>query len=273
VLLLLSSLTSCDPGSISDTLEALVTSKVRVSVVCLAAETKLARDLTIKTGGTFGVALNEGHLRDLMWESIPPPALTGTQANKQPAPGGARSSQPASDLMMMGFPTRLPDSGFATLCACHANLKPEGFLCPRCGAKLCDVPTDCDVCGLLVVSSPHLARSYHHLFPVAAWAIVCVSLATIRDFHVFADQRSGLPIPGPFRSTHRRSHLPARAARRRSRPSRLPPRFGGRFRRQRTSASARPAGTVAQSATPTFVQTATRCTYPLKEGLLRSIAD
>lgn len=187
MLLLLSSLTSCDPGSISDTLEGLVTSKVRVSVVCLAAETKLARDLTIKTGGTFGVALNEGHLRDLMWESIPPPALTGEQPNRQPAPG-ARSNQPASDLMMMGFPTRLPDSGFATLCACHANLKPEGFLCPRCGAKLCDVPTDCDVCGLLVVSSPHLARSYHHLFPVASWAIVCVSLAVTGVTLRHADQ-------------------------------------------------------------------------------------
>lgn len=132
----------------------------------------------MKTGGTFGVALNEGHLRDLMWESIPPPALTGSAADKAAPAAGGRASQPASDLMMMGFPTRLPDSGFATLCACHAHLKPEGFLCPRCGAKLCDVPTDCDVCGLLVVSSPHLARSYHHLFPVAAWAIVCARSLT-----------------------------------------------------------------------------------------------
>lgn len=74
--------------------------------------------------------------------------------------------------MMMGFPTRLPETGPPTLCACHALLKPEGFLCPRCGAKLCDVPTDCDVCGLLVVSSPHLARSYHHLFPVGGWSVV-----------------------------------------------------------------------------------------------------
>lgn len=174
---MLSSLTSTDPGSISDTLESLIQSKVRVSVVCLAAETKLARDLSVKTGGTFGVALNEGHLKDLMWESIPPPALVGTQADKVPLGAASRANQSTastSDLMMMGFPTRLPDSGFATLCACHAKLKPEGFLCPRCGAKLCDVPTDCDVCGLLVVSSPHLARSYHHLFPVAAWTIVYV---------------------------------------------------------------------------------------------------
>lgn len=172
VLLLLSSLTSCDPGSISKTLASLVSSKLRVSVVCLAAETKLARDLSSQTGGSFGVALNEGHLKDLIWDAITPPALTsgGPPASRNVSGVG---KAPASDLMMMGFPTRLPETGPVTLCACHAQSKPEGFLCPRCGAKLCDVPTDCDVCGLLVVSSPHLARSYHHLFPVGGWSAVC----------------------------------------------------------------------------------------------------
>lgn len=176
VLLLLSSLTSTDPGSISHTLNGLVTSKIRVSVVSLAAETKLAKDLSTRTGGTFGVAMNEGHLKDLIWDAIPPPALTatsaGSRATSATAGGTATKSGPAADLMMMGFPTRLPDTGPPTLCACHAFLKPEGFLCPRCGAKMCDVPTDCEVCGLLVVSSPHLARSYHHLFPVGGWGVV-----------------------------------------------------------------------------------------------------
>ena len=39
-------------------------------------------------------------------------------------------------------------------------------MCPRCSAVVCDIPADCPVCGLTLVSSPHLARSYHHLFPV-----------------------------------------------------------------------------------------------------------
>ena len=29
-----------------------------------------------------------------------------------------------------------------------------------------ELPGGCHVCGLTLVSSPHLARSYHHLFPV-----------------------------------------------------------------------------------------------------------
>ena len=112
--------------------------------------------------GTFGVALNEGHFKDLLFELIPPPAQRAT--GRTGGPGSA-----SADLMMMGFPTRLPDTSPRALCACHSELKSEGFLCPRCMAKLCDVPTDCDICGLMIVSSPHLARSYHHLFPVKAY--------------------------------------------------------------------------------------------------------
>ena len=33
-------------------------------------------------------------------------------------------------------------------------------------ARMCGLPSDCRVCGTTLVSSPHLARSYHHLFPV-----------------------------------------------------------------------------------------------------------
>jgi transcription initiation factor TFIIH subunit 2 len=116
--------------------------------------------------GTFGVAMNEGHFKDLLFELIPPPAA---QQNAGPAGGAAKMS---ADLMMMGFPQRLPDTAPAALCVCHAEMRAAGFLCPRCGARLCDAPTDCDVCGLMIVSSPHLARSYHHLFPVKPYSAV-----------------------------------------------------------------------------------------------------
>ena len=29
-----------------------------------------------------------------------------------------------------------------------------------------DIPSTCHICRLMLVSSPHLARSYHHLFPI-----------------------------------------------------------------------------------------------------------
>jgi len=167
ILILFGSLTTCDPGNIHDTLDICVQNKMRISVVALAAEMKICRDLCDKTGGQFGVAMNEGHFKDLLFELVPPPVQCTTTRT-----GNGPTANPAADLMMMGFPSRLPDTSPASLCVCHSELKSEGFLCPRCQAKVCDVPTDCDICGLMIVSSPHLARSYHHLFPVLPYAPV-----------------------------------------------------------------------------------------------------
>lgn len=55
---------------------------------------------------------------------------------------------------------------------CHLDtttgckLSTAGFLCPQCQAKYCELPVECKCCGLTLVSAPHLARSYHHLFPL-----------------------------------------------------------------------------------------------------------
>lgn len=178
VLVLFSSLTTTDPGSIHKTLSKLLTAKMRVSIIALAAELKICRLITEKTQGKFGVALNEAHYRELLFEMIQAPAtmMQGTvglksamDAVSRRAAGvtsgsksrsGASSKAPPADLMMMGFPTRLPlaGAGAVGLCACHGLIKRGGYLCPRCGAKACEVPMDCEVCGLMIVSSPHLAR-------------------------------------------------------------------------------------------------------------------
>jgi len=176
ILIIFGSLTTCDPGNVHDTVEACVKDRIRVNVVALAAEMRICRDFCVRTGGNFGVALNEGHFKDLMFESISPPAqranpssIAGSQAPPQGGtvpPTLSSGAGAGSDLLIMGFPTQIPASSSPSLCACHAELKRQGYICPRCSAKLCDVPTDCDICGLMIVSSPHLARSYHHLFPV-----------------------------------------------------------------------------------------------------------
>ena len=190
IIILFGSLTTCDPGNIHDTLDSCIKNKIRISVVALAAEMKICRDLCDKTGGVsfslfafiefaipiskvgqFGVAMNEGHFKDLLFELVPPPAQKAL-SRATGAGTAAANNNLAADLMMMGFPTRLPDTSPQSLCVCHSELKSEGFLCPRCLAKVCDVPTDCDICGLMIVSSPHLARSYHHLFPVKPYEAV-----------------------------------------------------------------------------------------------------
>lgn len=173
VVVIFGSLTTCDPGNIHDTMHALAKNNIRVSMVCLAAELKVCKDICKKTHGKFGVALDEAHFRDLLFEHINPPEVeTSERKNHRARADEEEPIEEGVDLMQMGFPTRLPTSSVPTMCACHNRLKSGGYLCPRCLVKVCDVPTDCPVCGLTIVMSTHLARSYHHLFPVANYTAI-----------------------------------------------------------------------------------------------------
>jgi transcription initiation factor TFIIH subunit 2 len=73
----------------------------------------------------------------------------------------------------MGFPSRtLASKDHVSLCACHNRPTREGYACTRCRTKVCRLPAECPVCGLTLVLSTHLARSYHHLFPLKGWVEV-----------------------------------------------------------------------------------------------------
>ncbi|KAJ9479894.1 General transcription and DNA repair factor IIH subunit SSL1 [Pseudozyma hubeiensis] len=192
ILAIFGSLTTCDPGNIHDTIGTLVKDNIRVSIVHLAAEVKVFKDVCTRTGGTFSVALNEGHFHDSLFELVPPPAVEG-RARRVKGRNGAGATngvqngededdeavQAGVDLLQMAFPLRLPAHAAPTLCACHSRSRGSGYLCPRCGVKVCDVPTDCPVCGITIVMSTHLARSYHHLFPVPNWKAVPWTAVTL----------------------------------------------------------------------------------------------
>ena len=66
--------------------------------------------------------MDEGHFKDLLFELIPPPAQQNTT-------GTGATGKMSADLMMMGFPQRLPDTAPAALCVCHAEMRAAGFLC------------------------------------------------------------------------------------------------------------------------------------------------
>lgn len=178
VLVIFGSLTTCDPSNIHDTIGLLARDNVRVSMVCLAAEVKVCKTVCKKTGGKFGVALDENHFRDLVFEQVNPPEIEAKKKKKNRArgpdalDGDDNAPSEGVDLLQMGFPSRLATHAAPTFCACHSKLRSGGYICPRCSVKVCDVPTDCPVCGLTIVMSTHLARSYHHLFPVENYEAV-----------------------------------------------------------------------------------------------------
>ncbi|XP_077288469.1 general transcription factor IIH subunit 2 Ssl1 [Arctopsyche grandis] len=168
IIILSASLTTCDPTDIHQTIQTLKTEGVRCSVIGLAAEVRVCRQLCQETGGTYGVILDDCHYRSQLLAHVPPPA------NSKSAP---------ACLVKMGFPHNGPiqpggeddDSKdpLLTICMCHledtedpSKVSAGGHLCPQCRSRYCELPAQCRTCDLTLASAPHLARSYHHLFPV-----------------------------------------------------------------------------------------------------------
>ena len=158
IIAIISSLSTCDPGNINESVRKVKKMKARTNVICVAAETRVFKKLTEETKGKFSVSLDQSHLMKLILECAPPPALL------------VETAKPA--LVEMGFPRREPrkfgvgageedDRDVLTI-----GPKNGEYRCPRCEARVDELPSQCGTCQLSLVSSPHLARSYHHLFPV-----------------------------------------------------------------------------------------------------------
>jgi transcription initiation factor TFIIH subunit 2 len=159
ILIVSGALASTDPGHLlTETLPRLKAANIRVSTLALAAEMHVCRKVAEETGGSLGVCLDKAHLRDwLLGQCVPPPALKRQHQDF------------ACEMVKMGFPAR---SKWDIPTLVHATrdiklLARTAYTCPQCYAKCSELPMDCVVCGLKLVLSPHLARSFHHLFPVA----------------------------------------------------------------------------------------------------------
>lgn len=157
VLLIFGALMSSDPGDINKTISDLVLSKIRVRIIGLAAQVAVCQRLTAETNfgdkSMYNVVLNEAHFRDLFLESTTPLSINKLAARSQSA------------CVEMGFASRVNEAR-PSLCACHGRLTKRSFTCPRCLAKVCSLPMVCPCCQLTLILSTHLARSYHHLFPL-----------------------------------------------------------------------------------------------------------
>uniref|UniRef100_A0A8C9YLF8 General transcription factor IIH, polypeptide 2 n=1 Tax=Sander lucioperca TaxID=283035 RepID=A0A8C9YLF8_SANLU len=121
--------------------------------------------LTRETGGSYHVILDESHFKELLMLHVkPPPASSSSECS----------------LIRMGFPQHTiasltdqdakPSFSMSHLDSSSApGLSLGGYFCPQCHAKYTELPVECKVCGLTLVSAPHLARSFHHLFPLQAF--------------------------------------------------------------------------------------------------------
>ncbi|CAH0384111.1 unnamed protein product [Bemisia tabaci] len=192
VVFIMASLTTCDPGGIHFTIQNAVETQLCCSVIALSAEVYVFKKLCQMTGGKFNIILDDKHFRDIVYQFVEP--LTVSQ-------------QKEASLVKMGFPHHLnideKEAG-STLCACHLDSqKPPatiGYFCPQCHSKYCELPVECSVCELVLVSALHFAKSYRHLFPIppfkqlnvqetSASCFACAKLLKSQDKYIYECQR------------------------------------------------------------------------------------
>ena len=152
ILVIFGSLTSCDPDPIQETINMVKAKKICCNFIGLSAELYICKKLAESTNGKFGVILDESHFWVLLSEFIPPPEGNSSE----------------SSLMKMGFPhlVTADTNGHISYSMSSKKFSVGGYYCPQCRAKYSELPVQCVVCRLTLVSAPHLARSYHHLFPL-----------------------------------------------------------------------------------------------------------
>ncbi|CAN4105352.1 unnamed protein product [Withania somnifera] len=111
VLILYSSLSTCNPGDILETIQKCKAAKIRCSVIGLSAELYICKHLCQETGGMYFP-----HLKELVLEhALPPPAIVEFVV---------------ANLIKMGFPQRAAEVG-------------GGYTCLRCKTHMCELPTEC----------------------------------------------------------------------------------------------------------------------------------
>lgn len=175
VLLLFSGVSTCDFSSLLNVIDSFKAQKLRISCISLSGEIYVLKRLCEKTNGRYEVPLNEDHLGDLLQSFVAPFASEASEKSI------------CSYLVQMGFPVKIGGEDRQGLCVCHgttleASSGDSGFSCPRCLSRVCQVPMDCPACGLTLVTSPFLAKSFHHLFPVAPFSLTIGCSTELRCF-------------------------------------------------------------------------------------------
>ncbi|KAF2640785.1 TFIIH basal transcription factor complex, subunit SSL1 [Massarina eburnea CBS 473.64] len=193
VIVVFGSLLSLDPGDIHQTIRACVRDRVRVSIIGMGARLKICTEIVSRTNagdeGEYVVATDQELLRELLLATTTPPVVRATNA-------GAAAPEAEAALMMMGFPSRVVEDT-PTMCACHGILTSGGYTCSRCSVKVCSLPVTCPSCQLTLLLSTHLARSYHHLFPLRNWAEVSWTRARETGSKECVSCLSAFPEPPP----------------------------------------------------------------------------
>ena len=159
VLVVFSSLTSCDPSNIYETIEKVTQMGIRASVISLTAEVFVLKRLCTLTGGQFYLVKKREHFEEILDRVLVPTELDQTaELTLKMASLKVEKKMEETSLIKIGFPTRIL-SQTPQICACHGKTKHLFYACVQCMATNCELSTHCNVCSLLLVSSTKLSKT------------------------------------------------------------------------------------------------------------------
>ncbi|KAH8869406.1 General transcription factor IIH subunit 2 [Schistosoma japonicum] len=163
IVVLIASLTTCDPGDIHQTIKSLSSNRIHCSVISLAVEVFVYRALAQFTQGTFHVIMDELHLKNVLKDLVPPPVAA---VEAEASLIRMVCCDYLSAFLILKHLILIVSLHLSNKSANDKNDTQPHYACPRCHAAYCELPVECNVCGLTLVAAPHLARAYHHLFPL-----------------------------------------------------------------------------------------------------------
>ncbi len=173
IIVIMASLTTCDQGDIFETIDSLADSKIYTSVIGLSAEVHVAKTVARKTMGLYDVAKDRNHFQHSLMRHVNPPSVLVKNSNDLrctfvrmgfPSQAGQREEETGATSTRQALSTTYPPT-----------LTTKGFYCPRCNSLVEELPSTCPICNLELIASSHLARSYHHLFPVPPFKAVSLA--------------------------------------------------------------------------------------------------
>jgi len=132
VLVVFSSLTSCDPGNIYDTIDKVTQMGIRASVISLTAAVFVLERLCSLTGGQFYLVQKREHFEEILDRVLVPTELDGvaglTQKMASLLMEEKQEKEDTTSMIKIGFPMRIL-SQTPYICACHGKTKHLFYAC------------------------------------------------------------------------------------------------------------------------------------------------
>lgn len=136
----------------SDVITKIQSKNIKIHFISLSGEVTFFKNIAKNTMGTYFVPLDEYATKKALNTFIKPFQINSS----------ARVS-----MIRVGFPKNISFSNLCQknsdpfFCICHLKVCDEGYECPSCTSRFCNLPFKCTICDLQLISSLTLAKSVY----------------------------------------------------------------------------------------------------------------